>query len=207
MYSTSEEIDRRVGERLRRLYGRDDPARQFFEWAAQRTNDAAQTSVERLAQKTGLDRRAAIEFARALEDIGCGEFIVGRRGAKSRIAWRYSLISIGEAAAGRTEKPEPLDTELQEEATESGDDGMSVAEEATLVVRLGRHAQLALIEAAPTHDAAGASALAREILESWATERLTAERAKSIQQAVSYLRSHPQGWVDDPASFFPAAKR
>jgi hypothetical protein len=59
-----------------------------------------------------------------------------------------------------------------------------------------------LAEAAPTHDAAGASALARDILERWAAETLASQIETSIERAVSYLRDHPDGWDDDPADFF-----
>jgi len=59
-----------------------------------------------------------------------------------------------------------------------------------------------LAEAAATHDAAGASALARDILERWAAETLACQTKASIEQAVDYLRTHPEGWTDDPADFF-----
>ena len=59
-----------------------------------------------------------------------------------------------------------------------------------------------LAEAAATHDAAGASALARDILEQWAAETLAARTKASIEQAVDYLHAHPEGWTDDPADFF-----
>ena len=73
----------------------------------------------------------------------------------------------------------------------------------TLSVRLTPATRRVLAEAAPTHDAAGASALARDILERWASEMLAAQTKASIDRAVEYLRTHPEGWDDDPADFFP----
>jgi hypothetical protein len=202
-----EAMGARMVARLRSVYRRDPGARRFFDWAAGRTNDAAQTTIERMAQKAELERRDAVQFARELEDIGCGQFIVGRRGARSRIAWRHSLISIGETAAGRAEALKLLDADLQEEATEAGQDSASSTVEGrdSLSVRLSREAQAVLSEAATTHDAEGASMLAQEILESWAERRLEERRGATIGRAVAYLRSNAE-WADDPADFFPAAK-
>lgn len=72
----------------------------------------------------------------------------------------------------------------------------------TLSVRLDPETRRILSEAAPSHDLAGASALAREILERWAAERLAASTRASIERAAQYLREHPEGWDDDPDSFF-----
>ena len=72
----------------------------------------------------------------------------------------------------------------------------------TLSVRLTPATRRVLAEAAPTHDAAGASALARDILERWAAETLASRTKTTLETAVSYLRTHPEGWGDDPADFF-----
>jgi hypothetical protein len=72
----------------------------------------------------------------------------------------------------------------------------------TLSVRLSPATRRVLAEAAPTHDAAGASALARDILERWAAEMLATQTKTSLDRAVSYLRAHPDGWADDPNEFF-----
>lgn len=80
-----------------------------------------------------------------------------------------------------------------------------MAKTVTLSVRLGIETRRLLAEAASTHDAAGASALAREILERWARETLAEAQRESLTRAVSYLRTHDD-WDDDPADFFPAVK-
>jgi hypothetical protein len=74
----------------------------------------------------------------------------------------------------------------------------------TLSVRLTSEARRVLAEAAPTHDAAGASALARDILERWAAETKAEQIRAGVDRAVAYMHAHPQGWDDDPHSFFPA---
>jgi hypothetical protein len=72
----------------------------------------------------------------------------------------------------------------------------------TLSVRLTPATRRVLAEAASKHDAAGASALARDILEQWAAETLASQTKTSVERAVDYLRAHPKGWADDPADFF-----
>jgi hypothetical protein len=80
---------------------------------------------------------------------------------------------------------------------------MRMAISETLSVRLTPEARQILAEAAPTHDAAGASALARDILERWAAETKASQIKAGIARAVAYMKAHPDGWDDDPHSFFP----
>jgi hypothetical protein len=68
-----------------------------------------------------------------------------------------------------------------------------VAKSDTLSVRLDPETRRVLAESAATHDAAGPSALARDILEKWAAERRDAEREAGITRAVAYMESHPDG--------------
>jgi len=206
MYASNPMMHPRMIERLRELYKREPAAKRFFDWAASRTNDAAQTSIERVAWKADLDRRGAIEFARLLEDLGCGEFVVGRRGGRSRIVWHLSLKSIGQAAAGASEKLEPVDPDLKEETSDADGTPAVAGAEAALTVPLSPRAKSAMIEAAASRDEHGAATLAREILESWVEKQATERRGHSIARAAEYLREHKGDWSDDPASFFPAAK-
>lgn len=72
----------------------------------------------------------------------------------------------------------------------------------TLSVRLDARTRKALADAARSHDTAGASALARQILEAWAAQSERARLDTSVQKAVTYLRVAGD-WDDDPAEFFP----
>jgi hypothetical protein len=80
---------------------------------------------------------------------------------------------------------------------------LRMATSETLSVRLNRQTRRILAEAAPTHDAAGASALARDILEHWAAETLANQTRDDIERASAYLHAHTEGWADDPTDFFP----
>jgi len=75
----------------------------------------------------------------------------------------------------------------------------------TLSVRLSVEARRTLDEAAIERNADGASALAREILESWVAERQASQTRAGVQRAISYLRAHGGNWSDDPGDFFPDA--
>ncbi len=74
----------------------------------------------------------------------------------------------------------------------------------TLSVRLSAETREILASAAATHDAAGASALARDILEKWAAENKKAQIHAGIERLNAYMDAHPEGWDDDPHDFFPA---
>ena len=77
----------------------------------------------------------------------------------------------------------------------------------TLSVRLTPETRRLLSDAAKTQDVAGASALARDILERWAAEQLRSATRASVERAARYVHAHPEGWDDDPAKFFPDVER
>lgn len=132
-------VNRPMSEGLRELYEEESGAREFLKWASERQNDATRTSIDRLEQKAGVDRRKAIDLAKQFDRLGCGRYIIGRRGAPSRIEWAFSLKSIGRAAVGETSALETMDPDLvaesadvadlkKEDAAPSDSDGLSIAE-------------------------------------------------------------------------------
>lgn len=103
---------------VRELYGRNPQARQLFDWMADRQKDATATRIDHFVRVLGISRQAAVALAKALEEAGCGEFVVGRRGSPSRFAWGYSRISLGRVAAGETEEVESVSEPLSEDEDE-----------------------------------------------------------------------------------------
>ncbi len=76
--------------------------------AAQRERDRTETTVERtitILNEAGrkVSRGEAVDLFRRLEDLGCGQFIIGRRGAPSRFVWAVGIVSVGKAAAGESQ--------------------------------------------------------------------------------------------------------
>jgi len=133
----NKKIDGRLVAELRQLYREDGAARALLDWAARRTNDSAETSLDRVMRVAQIGRSEAVDLARTLGEIGCGEFIVGRKGWKSRIRWSYSLVSLGLAAQGQTAELKEVDPELAEDAVDQqqpltgdapGDRALTIAE-------------------------------------------------------------------------------
>ena len=108
-------IAKELADDLKVLYGRDATARAFFDWAAERRNDAAETSVDRISQVIDDSYSVARELAKRLCEVGAGEFIIGRKGWKSRISWKFSLRSLGQAARGDNVELQEVDQDLIEE--------------------------------------------------------------------------------------------
>lgn len=100
------------------LYETSPHARKLFDWTASLKNDAAETTLERLMSVLGISRKSAVVLVHELEEAGCGRFIVGRRGARSRFEWKYSRVSLGQVAAGETEEIELVSSNLATEAEE-----------------------------------------------------------------------------------------
>jgi hypothetical protein len=123
-------------EELREFYQVSTTARAVFDWAASRTNDAIETTLDVIERKTGMARAEAVEFARRIDNLGCGDFKVGRKGAKSRIRWAYSLKSMGEAAQGRVDTLAEVDPDVAEDAADqqSSNGGEVVDGEAALTI-------------------------------------------------------------------------
>jgi hypothetical protein len=114
------DIDKTVVKAIRDLYRKDEIARRLFDQFAERERDSLATSIDRLTHLLGVSRGEAVGLSQRLQEAGCGQFIVGRRGHKSRFAWAYSCISLGQTASGETselEEPEDPLPEAEEEAS------------------------------------------------------------------------------------------
>jgi hypothetical protein len=103
------------------LYEKSADARKLFEWTASLKKDAAETSIERIMSALGISRKAAVTLAQDLAEAGCGNFIVGRRGARSRFSWLYSRISLGKVAVGEATDIDPVSPDLETIAEEEAE--------------------------------------------------------------------------------------
>ena len=125
-----------VTEAIRALYQSSPDAERLFDWTASLGRDAYETTIDRMSEKLQISRGAAISLARQLEDVGCGDFILGRRGSTSRFRWAYSRVSLGRVASGETEElteaSDPI-SETEEEASEAlGSEGHLTIREAKI---------------------------------------------------------------------------
>ena len=100
--------------KIRALYKSDPNAQQLFDNAAQRVRDARSISIDLMCRSLDISRGEAVALARRLQEAECGEFVLGRRGQKSRFEWAYSCISLGQAAAGEASDLEEAEDPLPE---------------------------------------------------------------------------------------------
>lgn len=71
-------------------------ARKILDFVAGHADGLTETTVDLFLQETGIDRAAAIDALRHLAIAGCGEFIVGRRGAPTRFRWITGMDRLAE---------------------------------------------------------------------------------------------------------------
>ena len=110
-----------VAMAIRVLYDKNPHATRLFDWTASLERDAYETTVERLSRKLEISRGRAISLARELEEAGCGDFIVGRKGWSSRFRWAYSRVSLGQVASGEAEELEEASDPISEEDEEASE--------------------------------------------------------------------------------------
>ena len=110
-----------VAMAIRALYDENPHATRLFDWTASLERDADETTVERFMRKLEISRGEAISLARELEEAGCGEFIVGRKGWSSRFRWAYSRVSLGQVASGEAEELEEASDPISEEDEEASE--------------------------------------------------------------------------------------
>jgi len=130
-----------VVSRVQGLYRADDLARRVFDALAARTRDATATSIENIMRLTGTSRAEAVAFARKVHDTGAAEFYLGRRGSKSRLVWKFSCISVGQAATGEVaeleevQNPEPEPEDSASEANTLEASSLTIAEAKRLLAQ------------------------------------------------------------------------
>ena len=127
------DVSKNVLSGIRKLYRENAVAQNLFDWVASRQRDATSTTLTRLSSHLGISRGEAVSLARALENAGCGEFRVGRRGQKSRFVWSYSCISLGKAAAGEDDELEEVANPVPDAEEDDEVAGFDVAPPVTAI--------------------------------------------------------------------------
>ena len=116
-------------EGLRGLYSADKTARALFDNLARRVNNSREQNVDQLERslaKDGVDasRRDLTHVLKELQQAGCGEYIVGRKGHPSRFRWDVEMVAVARYAAGiSTDIDRGLPNGDGDTATEIGADG------------------------------------------------------------------------------------
>ena len=86
---------------LMKLYnGDDEDYVEFFDYIAEQEHQGA-IDVETIKNVIRNQNRVdAIIVAQEMEKIGVGKFVIGRRGASTRLEWRFRSDSVGQVARG-----------------------------------------------------------------------------------------------------------
>jgi len=113
---------------LRDLYNSNDAARRLLDGFAGRQKDIRMTPASRAAVLADASHGEIVAIFRKLDELGAGNFMVGRRGSKTRMEWQYSVRGLGAAAQGAAIQPEVIDPDQLEEgeADPAGSDTQEV---------------------------------------------------------------------------------
>lgn len=149
--TTPEQIDMQA---IKRLYAEDSVAKAAFEYFAVRQRNGSLTKVNRLLGVLLNDGHKASyvqvrDFLRKLGELGCGVYVIGRRGQPSRLIWRVGMVSLGQAAAGQSAQVEQLTEEevadASDEVEEAPNDALSPDDmKLSYPLRRDRHVDLIL---------------------------------------------------------------
>jgi len=119
-------------ECLRSLYGRSAAAQAILDHFAGRERNQRTTKVDRVLEilqssEEEISRGDVIDVFKAFEECGCGHFKAGRRGKKSRFEWTARMITVGQAAAGETDRIEALTAEDVDDEDEGSETSLDHA--------------------------------------------------------------------------------
>ncbi|MBE9064065.1 hypothetical protein [cf. Phormidesmis sp. LEGE 11477] len=100
-------------QKLRDLYGSNEVVSQLCDDMATRERNQSETKLSRMIarlEKAGssAQKSEVIAAFRILENCGCGQYVVGRRGHASRFVWAFSSLETCQAAQGKRDSVEPL---------------------------------------------------------------------------------------------------
>jgi hypothetical protein len=97
MSSVANRVD---DDELQRFYRSDRAFAKICDYLAGRERNSTESTVDRLSQVTDLSRADVIAVLRVLASMGLGEFVIGRRGQKSRLEWKVGCVSVARVARG-----------------------------------------------------------------------------------------------------------
>jgi len=99
--SYSEIHRRRARQLLLTAYSKSTAAKGVLDYLAFAEKHFKISSVQHLVKSSNVDYYEAVKFLKHLDANKFGQFIVGRKGQDSRIAWNFHPKSIGEVAIGK----------------------------------------------------------------------------------------------------------
>jgi hypothetical protein len=104
---------------LRRAYDRNPAVKRIMDYVANRKNNSEQLIADRLEaifarDDVPLARGEIVQAFKEFQNLGLGEFLVGRRGQPTRFRWRVQMIEAGRSARGEIDSVPLIDAAGEE---------------------------------------------------------------------------------------------
>lgn len=111
---------------VKNLYRENRFAKVMLDNFSQRERSRKETTVEQMVQiilpeEPKVTRKDVVELYKSLKELGCGDFVIGRRGGTSRFVWSVGMVSLGNVAIGLASEIEAVELV---EASEDNDPRM-----------------------------------------------------------------------------------
>jgi hypothetical protein len=113
--------DANLASELRSLRSSNPTYAALFDWLQSRQRGAYVTKARVASERIDREYMEVISVFKKLQELGVGQFIVGRKGQESRFEWEYDVKSIALMALGELDAPElkAIDAPINED-----DDGI-----------------------------------------------------------------------------------
>jgi hypothetical protein len=111
-------------EALRRAYSSNDAVKGICNEMAERERNQSETKLARILARlqnngSALGKHEVISGFRLLEEAGCGQYVEGRHGWKSRFVWAVGSLSASQIAQGANTAVEALPASNEDEEIEA----------------------------------------------------------------------------------------
>ena len=97
-----------VSELRASLEGGAENTRRFVDWAGKQAGTPQETRTNDLIDDLRLNAADGRDLVNGIKILGLATFVVGRRGAPSRLRWLYTLSSIADVARRKRDEFEPV---------------------------------------------------------------------------------------------------
>lgn len=119
------QINISTAKRLQELYKTDSCARAFFDWIDSRTNGARETKARVASDRANWEYGEIVELFKEFSKLDVGDYIVGRKGAETRISWNFDVKSIASMAKGESSEVRsvPVDAPRDDDEEDQNPEG------------------------------------------------------------------------------------
>lgn len=108
---------------LHGLYASDPAAKALLDHFASRERNRRTMPIDRVIWLVGtegnrISRGDAVRVFKRLDELGCGKFMVGRKGHPTRFDWSVGMTEVGRVASGESVEIQPAPAPVLDEAAD-----------------------------------------------------------------------------------------